>query len=417
MRVAIVSLVIALAVGCRRDSESISTSAKPASEVQLEAPVRQLHEPPAAPASARSFYASFKRKPPVAELTELGALAFRDPSLSASGKLACASCHDPDHALAPSNDRAVQLGGATGTLTGTRATPTLRYLQTVPRFTEHYREPDDDNDSLDQGPAGGLTWDGRAQTTHEQASAPLLSPVEMANASEDDVVRRLRAAPYAARFRAAFGDEPTLPMLVLALEVYQQDPATFYPYTSKFDAVMRHEAQLSPQEARGKAVFDDASKGNCASCHPDTISSGFPAFTDFGYVAVGVPRNRAIAANKDPAFFDLGLCGPYRRDLTGRSEYCGMFRTPTLRNVARKKRFMHNGVFTSLTQVVQFYATRDSEPKRWYAGGEPFDDLPAAYKPNVNREAPFGGKTPVLSDADVVDLVAFLGTLDDGYRP
>ncbi len=70
-----------------------------------------------------------------------------------------------------------------------------------------------------------------------------------------------------------------------------------------------------------------------------------------------MPRNPAIPANADPAYHDLGLCGPYRTDFKDRAEYCGLFRTPTLRNVALKKSFFHNGVFHDLRDAVAFYAT------------------------------------------------------------
>jgi cytochrome c peroxidase len=97
-----------------------------------------------------------------------------------------------------------------------------------------------------------------------------------------------------------------------------------------------------------------------------------------------------------------------------------MFKAPTLRNVALKKSFYHNGVFHSLRDAVAFYAERDVDPGKWYPIGRDgnvhrFDDLPAAYVANVNQELPFGGRR-VLSDADVDDLVAFLGTLTDGFR-
>lgn len=140
---------------------------------------------------------------------------------------------------------------------------------------------------------------------------------------------------------------------------------------------------------------------------------------------MGVPRNRALAANADPNFFDLGLCGPDRTDLKDRTDYCGRFRTPSLRNVALRKTFFHNGAIHSLEDAVRFYAQRDTQPQKWYprkADGtvDKFDDLPAQYRANVNMEPPFGGKPgdkPVLSEADVRDIVAFLKTLTDGYRP
>lgn len=385
----------------------------------------ESHAPPPPapePASKHAFYApTFSKRPSVADMTALGALIFRDPSLSGSGKLACATCHDPGRAFGPPNAAAVQLGGPGGDLAGVRAVPSLRYLQAVPRFTEHYHEPDDDAQPSEDGPAGGLTWDGRAQTTHDQARAPLFSPLEMANASPDELIARVRRTAYADRFRATFGDDvlattdSALKATLLALEVYQQDPATFYPYDSKYDAVLRGKAKLTPQEARGLAAFVDPERGNCARCHPSTISQGFPAFTDFGYEALAVPRNREIPANHDPAYFDLGLCGPYRNDLSTHADYCGLFRTPSLRNTALRHRFMHNGVFTTLDQVMQFYATRDLTPARWYPSGKP-DDLPERYAGNVSQKVPFGRRRR-LSDADIADIIAFLQTLTDGYQP
>jgi cytochrome c peroxidase len=117
----------------------------------------------------------------------------------------------------------------------------------------------------------------------------------------------------------------------------------------------------------------------------------------------------------------LGLCGPERRDLEGRAEYCGMFKTPTLRNVALKQVFYHNGVFHTLRDAVAFYAQRDTDPGQWYPSApdgtvQKFNDLPMAYVENVSKEPPFGPQR-LLSDADVDDLVAFLRTLTDGYRP
>ena len=398
-------LLLALLVSCK-GADSAPAFAPAATSTTRRAPPHPDAGPH--PAGDGAFYAAtFERQPTVPEMTGLGELVFHDPGLSASGTLACASCHDPDNAYAPADAQAVELGGRDGTLVGVRAAPSLRYLQSVPRFTEHFSDPDTD-DGADQGPAGGLTWDGRAQSLHDQARSPLYSPLEMANASPEDLAARLRRAPYAHQFRTAFGAHAlesaasAQKALTLVLEVFQQDPARFYPYTSKFDAVLRGRDKLTEHEARGFALFDDPKKGNCASCHPSAIKDGFPAFTDFGYVALGVPRNRALPANADPSYFDLGLCGPYRTDLAAHPEYCGRFRTPSLRNVARRHRFMHNGVFTSLQQVLEFYATRDGR----------FDDLPPRYRQNVNVEPPFGGPRR-LSAAEIADIIAFLETLSD----
>ncbi len=106
---------------------------------------------------------------------------------------------------------------------------------------------------------------------------------------------------------------------------------------------------LSRAEMRGLAAFNDPAKGNCARCHPSARRNGaFPQFTDFGYAGIGAPRNLKIPANADPKYFDLGLCGPLRTDFSDKSEYCGLFRTPSLRNVARRRVFFHNGVFHDL---------------------------------------------------------------------
>ena len=201
----------------------------------------------------------------------------------------------------------------------------------------------------------------------------------------------------------------------------------FYPYSSKYDAFLAGRAKLSPSEARGLALFEAPEKGNCASCHiSQRANNGAPPeFTDYGLIAIGVPRNRAIPANADPNHFDLGLCGPDRTDFRDRAEYCGLFKTPSLRNVTRRQVFMHNGVFHTLKQVMDFYVERDTDPSKWYPRNpdgtvDKYDDLPAAYHDNVNVDPPFDrkpGDKPALDAAEIDDVIAFLGTLTDGYTP
>ena len=376
------------------------------------------------------FYApSFEKIPSAAALRVLGRALFFDASLSASGKTACAACHDPAHAYAAPNRSSVQPGGAGNRSAGVRAVPSLTYEQNIPPFTQHFFDSGED-DGVDQGPAGGRDWDGRAQSAHEQARAPLFSAFEMANTGPEAVVAKVRAAPYAGQFRATFGDgvlaDPALAFkgVLLALESFEQTPEAFYPYSSKYDAYLRGEAELSAAETRGLAAFNDPAKGNCARCHPSAIREGaFPQFTDFGYAALGAPRNAAIPANADPHYYDLGLCGPLRTDLDHVRAYCGLFRTPSLRNAARKLSYFHNGVFHRLEEVVRFYAERDTAPRRWYpasAGGgvAKFDDLPARYRSNLERQPPLdrhAGDRPALNEAEIRDIVAFLKTLSDGY--
>lgn len=368
--------------------------------------------------------------PQVAAMEVIGRKLFFDPNLSATHRMSCASCHDPAYAYGPPNALAVQLGGRNQRAQGQRAVPSLRYLQNIPTFTEDYFDEDFD-ESIDNGPTGGLMWDGRVQNPHEQARLPLLSPLEMANTTIAQVVAAVKAASYASEFREVFGqaifDQPSAAFdaITRALEVFQQIPSEFYPYSSKYDAYLRHQTTLSEQEQRGLQLFNDPAKGNCAHCHQSAIGSNgsFPSLTDFGYIALGVPRNRELTENADAHFYDLGLCGPLRKDLHDRAEYCGLFRTPSLRNIALRQTFFHNGVFHSLDQVLRFYVERDIHPEKWYghrANGKlrRYDDLPTKYRGNINKEPPFDrgpGDQPALNEAEMADIAAFLTTLTDGW--
>jgi cytochrome c peroxidase len=368
------------------------------------------------------------------QLGALGRTLFFDASLSGSGKLACSSCHDPAHGFGPANARAVQLGGGDMRQPGVRAVPSLKYLQAVPPFTEHFHESEDEADeSIDNGPTGGLTWDGRVDRGADQARIPLLSDFEMGNRDEAEVARRVLAAGHGREIAAIAGPNAAADPAVVyktalkALEVFQQDYRTFYPYSSKYDAVLAGNAELTPEEARGLELFNARSKGNCASCHISQRGNDGtpPQFSDFGLIALAVPRSRDIPANKDPAYFDLGLCGPLRTDFLQRKDYCGLFRTPTLRNVALRQTFFHNGAVHSLRDAVRFYVERETRPERWYprkADGsiDKYDDLPETSKANVNMDPPFdrkAGDAPALTPAEIDDVVAFLDTLTDGYEP
>ena len=402
-------------------------------QVERQAGTQALATPGPRPAEPHSTQALTRpeARARAAALRELGARLFADPRLSASGQLACASCHDRPHGYTPADATAVQKGGVHGDQQGTRATPTLTYLQAIPAFTEHFHDSEDEADeSVDNGPTGGLTWDGRVDTAAAQAIIPLLSPDEMANTTAAEVVDRATKAGYGDDLSRILGAESVqgtdgaFAGLRKALEAYQQDATLFYPYDSKYDSYLVGRATLTPAETRGLAVFNDPERGNCASCHISErgLDGSPPQFTDFGLIALGVPRNRALPANADPADFDLGLCGPYRKDFADRPEYCGLFRTPTLRDVALKRSFFHNGVMHSLRDAVAFYATRDTDPGQWYPrtlGGavDKFDDLPPAYRANLSDEVPFDGRKPgdkpALSEAEIDDIVAFLKTLTD----
>ncbi len=390
---------------------------------------------------------------------ELGKKLFFDKTLSASGNMACSTCHDPDHAYGPVNELAVQLGGPKLDRAGTRTVPSLRYKEFTPAYADLLDNPDGISAP---GPGGGFTWDGRVNSLAEQAKIPLLSPLEMANENAADVVNKVLAAPYASLFKQVFpGDAKNDPEAALtaigeALEAFQLQDRSFHPYTSKFDLYSGNKigGRLTAAEKRGIQVFVDAKRGNCTSCHFQGAGLGGSSgiFTDYSYEAIGVPRNREIPANADEEYHDLGICGPARGDHpalpTTPNRFCGMFKTPTLRNLRQRTAFFHNGVMHSLEQVIRFYNTRDTHPEIWYptvggkaktvpdanfpkyglittqyVGGhvDKYDDLPGAFFGNIDPQMPLDGRkpgsAPPMSEQDMTDLMCFLDTLNDGYKP
>ena len=400
------------------------------------------------------------RLPPVRPLSavaQLGKELFFDPSLSASGKQSCASCHDPERGYNPPNDLVVQPGGPNLGRTGYRPPPSLAYLYRQLPFSIGPDPADADipvnlnavatsvrgdsraKKSAGRAPAavpmvpqGGLFWDGRADSLQRQAYIPMFNPVEMANTGIAEVARKLSHSRQRQQFAQLFGpaifDDPQqlVSEAMFAIGRFQVEDASFHPFTSKYDAWLQGLARLTPAEQRGLALFDDPKKGNCAACHLSQVGhDGLPPlFTDTQYEALGVPRNPGLPSNRNPHFFDLGLCGPFRKDLARQTQYCGMFLTPTLRNVDRRSVFFHNGVYHTLKQVLDFYNLRSVAPGRIYPHGADgkvalYDDLPRAYRANVDTtDAPFNlhaGDPPPLSDRDIQDIIAFLNTLDDGY--
>ena len=352
----------------------------------------------------------------------LGRSIFNDASLSASGRMSCASCHVPSRAHAQANALAVQPGGSSLDVAGFRAVPSLRYLNfDLPFFFQK-----------DGTPTGGFNRDGRADDLIGQARRPFLAAHEMANADAASVAEKLSRADYADAFRQAFGanvfaDVETAFLAALySVASFESSARELRPFTSKFDLFLRGRVMLSTQELRGFALFNRPDKGNCAACHPSTrqADGSPPVFTDYTYDALGAPRNNEIAANADPDYFDLGLCRPDRTDLAERRDLCGQFKVPTLRNVATRQVWFHNGYFHSLKDALHFYVERDTHPERWYpvdVAGVPdkFDDLPAPLRRNVNtQEPPYDrrpGQAPRLSDSEIDDVIAFLNTLTDGY--
>ncbi len=361
--------------------------------------------------------------PTLSAAAQLGEQIFHDATLSASGRMSCATCHDSNFGHASPFDTAVVLGGPNADQQGMRNAPSIRYL----RYNTGFFFADDGT------PTGGFFWDGRVSSLHDQAKEPFVNPVEMANPDVASVVAKLAAAPYAAKFVELFGagiftsPEAAMERAAFALERYQMEDPDFAPFSSKYDAFVAGRATLTPQELNGLALFNRPDKGNCAACHPSTKPANAPGalFTDFTYDNLGVPRNVLISANADSAYYDLGLCGPKRPDLAVRADLCGAFKVPSLRNVGLRKHFFHNAAFTTLEQVIRFYVRRDTDPQLWYpldAGGNAisYNDLPAALRGNVNTtEVPYNrhlGEAPALTDSEIADVAAFLRTLTDGYH-
>jgi cytochrome c peroxidase len=350
---------------------------------------------------------------------ELGRLIFFDRTLSEPHGTSCASCHDPARAF--SGDHGSGMGVPAGSRPGVlarRATPSLLYLAHVPRFRFFHG---DDDRGVPPEPTGGFFWDGRADSIAALVRQPMLSPREMNNRDVVQIADKLRHAPYAAAFERVFPgalDDPERAAQALgsALESFLTTPA-MAPFSSKYDDYIRGRATFTPQEQLGLSLFKDRKRGNCAKCHLLVDTSPSPErsmFTDYGYEAVGAPRNRKLRAHDD----DGGLCE--RTDdvnPSSNTHWCASFRTPSLRNVALRPGLMHNGAFTNLRDVVKFYATRGTNPQRWYPSGTAFDDTPARYRALINTTIiPYDGHpgdAARLDDAEIDAIVAFLRTLTD----
>ncbi|HET7729908.1 MAG TPA: cytochrome c peroxidase [Usitatibacter sp.] len=340
----------------------------------------------------------------LSRLELIGKSLFFDTSLSNPPGQSCASCHDPQRGFAGNFGSGAGVPfAADGVTLGVRNTPTAAYARFAPGFSVIAQ-------GARQVARGGQFLDGRAASLEEQAGMPLFAAGEMNLASPAELAARLASAPYAAQLRAEFGDgifaNPALVLQAVtsAIAAFERSDR-FAPFSSRFDRWLAGEATLNSLESEGLALFGDPSKGNCASCHAFDATSRDPAdllFTDFRYYSLGVPRNPRIPANADPAFFDLGLCGP-RRQSVADDGLCGAFKVPTLRNVAMKQAFMHNGVFSRLRDAVEFHARPDLAAA----------DMPAAYRVNI---APAAGPLG-LEDREIDAITAFLGALDDGSGP
>ncbi len=349
----------------------------------------------------------------------LGRELFFDTNLSSPAGQSCSSCHDAQAAFTDRNAKRPTSKGVVRGLFGGRNSPTASYAAFSPAF--HY----DEEEGLF---VGGQFLDGRAATLEEQAKAPFLNPVEMANPDKASVVDKVRDAAYAPLFESVYGKgalddvDRAYDRIAEAIAAFE-NTRVFNRFTSKYDAYLAGKARLTAQESRGLALYEDPAKGNCAACHPSRPAEDGtpPLFTDFTYDNLGVPKNPKNPFYRLPAkfnpdgrnFVDGGL-----GTVVKRSEELGKFKVPTLRNIALTAPYMHNGYFETIEGVVQFYNDRDvrrrceriwtTERSALWQRCWPAPEV--AENVNVDELGKLG-----LSEQEVADITAFLRTLTDGY--
>ena len=348
----------------------------------------------------------------------LGKSLFMDGNLSEPVGQACVSCHsfgagfaDPDKGEATSR-------GVDPTRFGNRNTPMAAYAKFIPEF--HFEKGTDGEDGLY---VGGQFLDGRESTLEDQATKPFFNKLEMNNPDEETLIKKVRESAYADLFKKVYGekslDEPkkALDHIGNAIAAFERTDV-FSPFTSKFDYVQDGKAKFTEQEQRGFDLFKDEEKAKCSACHPVEAADGKgkAQFTDFTYDNLGGPRNlvspfNTIDSKLNPdgiGFRDNGLGSGDNKAVAKDklAEQKGKFRVPSLRNVAITAPYTHNGVFKTLKEVTDFYNTRD------VIGGAGYTRTPEVAE-NVNTEELGDLK---LTAQDVLDIVAFMETLTDGYQ-
>ena len=295
--------------------------------------------------------------PPTVETIALGRKLYYDKNLSVDGTVACSSCHDPKAGFSDGKPVSDGVGGKKGT----RNSPTVLNAAYHPvQF-----------------------WDGRAPSLEKQAEGPMQNPVEMAHTLEGAAKKAIESASYRAEFEKAFGPGPiTYDMIEKAIASFER---TVISGNSPFDRYFYGDDQkaLSASAKRGLAVFRDAKKGNCVTCH--TIGDKFALFTD------GKFHNLGMGINARGELVDQG-----RYEVTKNEADRGAFRTPTLRNIALTAPYMHDGSLKTLKDVIEFYV----------GGG--------TSNPHRDKEI---RSLDFLTEQERTDLVAFLESLTGEIPP
>jgi cytochrome c peroxidase len=384
---------------------------------------------------------------------QLGKELFFD-NISDPPWMSCAECHAPGSGwtgpIAGINVHGAVYRGAVPTRFGNRKPPSAAYATLSPVF--YY----DDVEGLF---IGGNFWDGRAtgerlgNPAADQALGPFLNPVEQNNPSAQAVCEHVAASKYAGLFEEVWGPGSldcsesgvvaTYDRIGLSIAAYE-DSNEVNQYSSKYDAYLLGEAELTPQEQWGLDLFNG--EALCFLCHPSTpgLNGEPPLFTDFTYDNLGVPRNPENPFYRmDTVLLDDGTpINPEGRDwvdpglggfVATRPEWShlaadnmGKHKVPTLRNVEQRfgkgfpKAYAHNGYFKSLKGIVHFYNTREVKP---VCANNEFtrekDALAQGCWPepeisvNVNTDE-LGDLG--LSAEEENAVVAFLKTLSDGFK-
>ena len=254
--------------------------------------------------------------PPTAETVALGRLLYYESALSSDRTISCASCHGPQTGFTDIHPVSLGVAGKKGT----RHSPTvINSAYNLQQF-----------------------WDGRAPSLEEQAKGPIMNPVEMAS-TQDDAVKRLRADPkYVALFQQAWGtDQITIDLVTKSIASFER---TVLSGNSPFDRFYygHDKNALSASAQRGLKLFMDPKKGDCEVCH--TIGKDYALFTDNKF------HNLGIGANIQGNMVDLG-----RFEHTKNEADWGAFKTPTLRNIAERAPYMHDGSFPTLKDALGHY--------------------------------------------------------------
>lgn len=349
------------------------------------------------------------RRASLEPLEELGSRFFYDVNLSRNRTQSCSTCHNPDFAF--TDPRTSQAGrgvstGDDGESLGDRNAPTLTYAYLTPPLR---KRPDGTY-------AGGLFWDGRADTLEEQAKGPLLNPVEMGMPDAAAVAERIAEnKDYVAKLKALFGEdvlldpERTLDAVAKALAAYQRT-SEFAPFDSKYDRWLRGEVSLTPQEEFGRIVFTAM---NCSHCHTPTRKGDLKTtlFTSFEYHNIGVPKNTRVRAmnGKGEDYVDAGLRDGMQ---TPDEKQFGKFKVPTLRNIAVTAPYMHNGVFENLRTAIKFYNKYTSHRPELQINPETGAAWEEA-ETESNLSTAELRTNLVLDESRVAALEAFLKTLTD----